>query len=185
MPSLLLHSCCAPCSTYTVEYWRDQGLEVSGLWFNPNIHPYQEHQRRLEAMKYLSQVINLPLIILPSYEMVEFLRKVAGKEADRCLYCFDFRLSTTAELCKERGYDAFSSTLLISPHQKHDLLKKVGQRVAEERGIKFLYADLRPYFHRTRQLTQTHNLYRQKYCGCIYSEWERFAKIIIPSPKEG
>lgn len=182
MPSLLLHTCCAPCATYTVEYWRENGFEITPFWFNPNIHPFQEHQRRLETLKSFSQAINLPLIIFPDYEMVEFLRQVVGREWDRCRHCFYLRLSKTAGLAKEKGFNGFSTTLLISPYQKHNLLREIGERVAEEKGIKFLYADLRPGYHRSRVLSRNFALYRQNYCGCIYSEWERFGGASIPTP---
>lgn len=182
MPSLLLHICCGPCATYTIEYWRGQGWETTSFWYNPNIHPFQEHQRRLEAMKSLSEAINLHLIIFPDYEMVEFLRRVVGREWDRCRYCFYLRLSKTAQLAKERGFSSFSTSLLISPYQKHDLLREIGERVAEEKGIRFIYTDLRPGYAKSRELSHKFNLYRQRYCGCIYSEWERFSGLSIPPP---
>lgn len=180
MPELLLHTCCGPCSTYTVEFWRGEGLEVTALWFNPNIHPYQEHQRRLEAMTALAERLELPFIVLPGYDMVGFLRLVVGKEGQRCRYCFRFRLERTALIAKERGFKAFSTTLLISPYQKHELLREVGEEVAQEYGVEFLYHDLRPGFGRSRHLSRVYKLYRQQYCGCIYSEWERFARVTIP-----
>ena len=181
MASLLLHSCCGPCTTYTVEYWRGQQLEVTAFWFNPNIHPFQEHQRRLEAMQALAQAVDLPLIVPPGYQMLHFLRRVVRKEGDRCLYCFRLRLSQTAAQARERGMDGFSTTLLISPYQKHELLRQIGEEVARKHGVAFLYHDLRSGYQRSRQLSKERNLYRQQYCGCLYSEWERFAKITIPS----
>ncbi len=173
--SVLVHSCCAHCAAYTVDYWRGQGYEVRAFWYNPNIHPYTEHQHRLEAMKALAQKINLPLIIDDSYDIIAFFRQVVGHEAERCQYCFRLRLSKTALAAHQKGFSAFTTTLLISPQQKHDLIREIGSEVAKETDIEFLYADLRKRYSDSRHITKPLNLYRQQYCGCIYSEWERFA----------
>ena len=177
MKSVLIHVCCAHCAAYTVDYWRQQGYEVSALWYNPNIHPYLEHQHRLEGMKSLAQEVDLPLNITDGYDMVVYFRRVAGDESRRCQHCFDLRLSKTAETTRQMGIGAFTTTLLISPHQKHDLLREIGDKLAEESGIGFLYADLRKRYSDGRRLTKPLNLYRQQYCGCVYSEWERYADI--------
>jgi len=179
MKKLLLHVCCAHCAAYTVDYWREQGYEVSALWYNPNIHPYTEHQNRLEAMKTLTQKMNLPLTISEGYDMIEYFRRVVGHESERCRHCFRLRLSKTAETAREKNFSAFTTTLLISPHQKHDLLRKIGEELSEEKGIEFLYADLRKHYSDSRHLTKPLDIYRQQYCGCIYSEWERHANIKI------
>ena len=179
MKSVLIHSCCAHCAAYTAQYWREQGYEVSTLWYNPNIHPYMEHQHRLEAMQSLAQEMNLPLIVIEGYGVIDYFRKVAGREAQRCQYCFRLRLSKTAETARQMGFSAFTTTLLISPHQKHDLIREIGNGLAEEKGVEFLYADLRKRYSDSRRMTKGLDLYRQQYCGCIYSEWERYANIII------
>ena len=177
MKKVLLHSCCAHCAAYTVDYWREQGYEVSALWYNPNIHPYTEHQHRLEAMQSLAQEVKSPLIISGGYDMPEYFRRVVGHEAERCQHCFWLRLSKTAEVALEKGFDTFTTTLLISPHQKHDLIREVGNEVAGEKGVDFLYADLRKRYSDSRHMTKPLELYRQQYCGCIYSEWERYADM--------
>ncbi len=179
MKSVLVHNCCAHCAAYTVDYWRQQGYDVSALWYNPNIHPYTEHQHRLESMKSLAQEINLPLIVTEGYDMMEYFRRVAGHESRRCRYCFNLRLSKTAETARQNGFNAFTTTLLISPHQKHDIIRETGNKIAEEQGTEFLYADLRKRYSDSRHLTKPLNLYRQQYCGCVYSEWERYADIKI------
>ena len=176
---LLVHSCCAHCAAYTVDYWRKQGYEVSTLWYNPNIHPYTEHQHRLEAMKSLAQEMNLPLIIEDGYDIIAYFRQVVGHEAERCQYCFRLRLSKTAETARQKGFNVFTTTLLISPHQKHDLLREIGNELAKEKGVDFLYADLRKRYSDSRRMTKGLNLYRQQYCGCVYSEWERFANLCL------
>ncbi len=175
MESVLIHVCCAHCAAYTVQHWRQQGYALSALWYNPNIHPYQEHQHRLESMRALAEEIRLPLSVVDSYDIVEYFRRVVGHEAERCRHCFNLRLSRTAEIARQQGFTYFTTTLLISPHQKHDLIQEIGNTLAEETGIKFLYADLRKRYSDSRHITKPLNLYRQQYCGCVYSEWERYS----------
>jgi len=177
--SILVHSCCAHCAAYTADYWRQQGYEVTTLWYNPNIHPYREHQYRLEAVKSLAQEMNLPLIVAEGYDVITYFRQVVGHESERCQYCFRLRLSETAEIARQKNFNAFTTTLLISPHQKHDLLREIGNQLAEEKGIDFFYADLRKHYSDSRRMTKGLTLYRQQYCGCIYSEWERYANFTI------
>ena len=179
MKSVLIHSCCAHCAAYTVAYLRQQGYEVSGLWYNPNVHPYLEHQQRLESMKSLAQEINFPLIVTEGYDMIEYFRQVAGHEPERCRYCYNLRLVKTAESACQHGFSAFTTTLLFSPQQKHDIIREIGNKLAEEKGIEFLYADLRKRYSDSRHLTKPLNLYRQQYCGWVYSEWERHTNIRV------
>ena len=185
MTNLLIHTCCGPCSTYSVQHWRSKKLEVAGFSFNPNIHPFMEHQQRLESLKTFARSVEMPLYLSVGYDMVNFLRRVVGREGDRCIECFKMRLTQTATMAKEKGFDAFTTTLLISPHQKHILLKEVGEAVAQEQKIRFLYADLRSGFSESRRISKEMGLYRQQYCGCIYSEWERYARLTIPSASSG
>ena len=175
MKSVLVHSCCAHCAAYTLTYWREQGYEVSALWYNPNIHPYLEHRQRLESMQSLARETGFPLIVHEGYDMMEYFRRVAGHEAERCRYCYELRLEKTAEVARERGFSAFTSTLLISPQQQHEAVREIGSRVVERAGVEFLYADLRKRYSDSRCLTKPMELYRQQYCGCVYSEWERYA----------
>jgi predicted adenine nucleotide alpha hydrolase (AANH) superfamily ATPase len=178
--SVLVHCCCAHCSAYTIDYWRRQGYEVSGFWYNPNIHPYSEHQHRLEAMQTLADKLDFPLITTDSYDIVEYFHRVTGHESQRCQYCFRLRLGKTAKTAVELGFGGFTSSLLISPHQKHGLLPEIGNSLsAEEMKVKFLYADLRKRYSDSRHITKPMALYRQQYCGCVYSEWERYAGIKI------
>jgi epoxyqueuosine reductase len=176
MNKVLIHICCAHCAAYTAEYWRGQGYEAAGFWYNPNIHPYTEHQSRLEAVKALCGQIGLPLVIFEGYDMPEYFRRVAGHEAERCSHCFDLRLIKTAAIAKENGFDSFTTTLLISPHQKHELIIETGNKAAALQNVPFLYADLRKRYSDSRHITKPMNLYRQQYCGCIYSEVERYTE---------
>lgn len=173
--SILIHCCCAHCTAYTIDYWRRQGYELTAFWYNPNIHPYMEHQQRLESMKSLAKEFNFKLIIDDGYDMIRYFNRVVGHEGQRCRYCFQLRLQKTAEAAFELGYKAFTSSLLISPHQKHDLLLEVGNIIAKDVDINYLYADLRKRYSDSRRMTKPLGLYRQQYCGCVYSEWERFA----------
>jgi len=177
MKSLLVHVCCAHCAAYTINHWREQGYDVSGFWYNPNIHPYTEHKQRLNAMKALSERLEFPMLISDGYEIIDYFRRVVGHEDDRCRHCFQMRLSRTAEIAGEKNFSVFTTTLLISPHQKHDLVREIGASTAEETGIEFLYADLRKRYPDSRHITKPLDLYRQQYCGCVYSEWERYANI--------
>ena len=174
MSKVLVHVCCAHCAAYTLEHWRREGHEVGGFWYNPNIHPYQEHQSRLLAVRDLAERSGLPLIEAEGYDMPKWFRYVSGHEDERCRHCFTLRLETAARAAKEHGYDAFTSTLLISPHQDHELLRKIGEEAAEATGVRFLYADLRKRYSDSRHITKPMDLYRQQYCGCLFSEWERY-----------
>jgi len=154
-------------------------VEPTALWYNPNIHPFLEHQRRLDSMRSFAETARLPLVVPDGYDMVPFLRLVAGHEANRCGDCYRLRLSRAAAAAREQGLAAFTTTLLISPYQDHDLLREVGEEVARQHGVEFYYEDLRPGFGESRRLTRELGLYRQRYCGCIYSEWERYARVKI------
>jgi hypothetical protein len=176
---LLLHTCCGPCAIYCVNQLRGEGFDVSAYWYNPNIHPFTEHRLRLEAMLTLSQKMAFPLVKAYGYDMIDYLRAVAGNEGDRCCYCFTMRMRKTAQAAKEKGFDAFTTTLFISPYQKHELLKEICEAAATEHGVAFHYEDFRPGFRESHNLSHDMNLYHQKYCGCIYSEWERFGKVDV------
>jgi len=181
MTSVLIHACCGPCSTYAVKSLCTQGLEVTAYWYNPNVHPFREHQRRLEAMETLAEAIHLPLIIESGYEIVRYFRSVVGRESTRCPECYRMRLSRTADTAHGMGFDAFTTTLLISPYQDHDLIRRIGEELAEERGLRFHYEDFRPGFRQGHTMSRELGLYHQGYCGCVYSEWERYGKVRIES----
>jgi len=121
------------------------------------------------AMRY-----DLPLVISDSYDLDKYLENVAASENRRCEKCFELRLGKTAAEAEKRGFGYITTTLLISPHQKHDSIKKIGQKVADEAEINFLYADLRKRYSQSRHITKPMELYRQKYCGCVYSWWQSF-----------
>ena len=172
---VLLHICCAPCATVPFEEFKSEGFDVDGYFFNPNIHPYQEYMRRLDAVEKLSKEKGLRVIYDDKYDFKGFLREIAFREDQRCRLCYYMRFRQTAVVAMHGKYDFFTSTLLISPHQNHQLIKSVGEDVADELGVKLLYRDYRDSFKRSYELSQEYGLYRQQYCGCIYSEYERYA----------
>jgi predicted adenine nucleotide alpha hydrolase (AANH) superfamily ATPase len=173
---LLLHTCCAPCATYSVVHFRERGWDVTGFWYNPNIHPYLEHQERRRSMESYAERVVLPMVWFDEYEMPRFLRAVASRAAkpERCRVCYQMRLERTAAMARQFACDAFSTTLLISPYQDHALLRQVGDEVGASHDIPFQYEDLRDGWSQRGRLTREYGLYRQQYCGCIYSEWERY-----------
>lgn len=170
---ILLHTCCGPCSTYVAKRLSDRGHEVVGYFSNPNIHPYSEHQKRLEAALAWARAAEVPLLVEDNYDLSSWVAAVGRDLANRCKVCYDLRLIPAAEKAKSQGFDAFSTTLLISPYQKHEQIKRSGEEAAASTGITFYYEDSRPYFKETYQLSRDYELYRQNYCGCIFSEYER------------
>lgn len=170
---LLVHLCCAPCSTYSLRALREEGHDLLGFFFNPNIHPFSEYLLRKGAMEDHSHRVGLRIVWPAEDEMESFFQAVAFHEEQRCRICYKMRLSRAAEAAEAESCDAFTTTLLVSPYQKHDLLRRIGSEVEEERGITFYYADLRPGWRGSRQEAKQLGLYRQNYCGCLYSEKER------------
>lgn len=187
---LLLHICCAPCSIYPFQQLtvRDN-LELAAFFYNPNIHPYSEYLSRRKSVEEFSRKNSLTLNC-HKYDIENFFRLVASNEDSRkrCPLCWRMRLEETALFARENNFDLFSTTLLISPYQNHDLVRKIGEGIAKEQGVKFYYCDFRDGFRHSQDEARRHNLYRQKYCGCIYSERERYEKpekVIEAEPQSG
>jgi predicted adenine nucleotide alpha hydrolase (AANH) superfamily ATPase len=172
---ILLHTCCAPCSIYPVESLRKAGHEIRGYFYNPNIHPYMEFTKRLETFTEYAQKIGLPVILDDDYALEEFLRGVVFREGERCRICYSLRLQKVAQIAKRGKFDAFSTTLLVSPFQKHDLIKEIATSIALATGVSFYYQDFRVGFKEGVLKSKEENMYRQQYCGCIFSEKERYA----------
>jgi len=174
---ILLHICCANCAIYPVQRIRERGYEVTGFFFNPNIHPYQEYQRRLDCLRQYSEKIGLKMVYRDEYLLEEFLKNVSHKVEDRCRYCYSVRLEATASEAKKNFHDQFSTTLLQSKHQNHLLIKETGEEISSKFGIPFYYEDFREGWKIGIEVSKVLGLYRQKYCGCIYSEKERFMHL--------
>lgn len=178
MDKLLLHTCCAPCSVYCVDTLRGQGIEPVSFWFNPNIHPYQEYKARRDTLVEYAASIGMELLLREDYGLRDFVRAVAADIDRRCGYCYRTRLEETAKFAAAHGFSQFSTTLLISPYQDHDLLRSLGGEIGEKYGVAFLYRDFRPGFRAGQAKARELGLYMQKYCGCVFSEEERYAKQI-------
>ena len=173
--NILLHVCCGPCAAYPVKSLTEAGHRVTGFFYNPNIHPYAEFSRRLDAVKKFAKQAAVNMIYHDEYDLRGFLRLVLFREDKRCRFCYHMRLLRTAVVAKNGSFDAFTSTLLISPHQKHDLIKSIAEQVARDVGVPFFYQDFRVGYREGYELSKEHQLYRQPYCGCVFSEYERYA----------
>ncbi len=165
---LLLHMCCGPCSTFPIQELLKENFEIQGFFYNPNIHPIEEHVRRKENVEKLSRITNIPVIYDDEFRQDEWEGMKDIGEA-RCNRCYSLRLEKAAEFAAQNGYDAFTTTLLVSPYQKHDLIKELGENYARKYGVDFAYRDFRPGFRQGQQMAKEMELYRQKYCGCILS----------------
>ena len=193
-PSLLLHVCCGPCAVWPLgrllEDWK-----VTGLFFNPNVHPEDEHARRLEGASVVFRAAGSPLVadvlsaagpsaaVPPSQAGDAQLEGVPPSQAawesfeggkrERCAMCYNLRLAQTAKAAKAGGHAAFSTTLLVSPYQGHELIMEAGERASEREGVAFHYEDFREHFREGQAAARGMGLYMQKYCGCILSKYGR------------
>ena len=179
---LLLHICCAPCANRPLAALQEAGHQVTGFWYNPNIHPFTEYRSRRNTVREYLEQIGVPLIEQDEYALRPFVREVAEDIAHRCVKCYEMRLRRTAQTAKEQGFDGFTSSLFISPYQNHELMRQVAQQAAEDFGVEFFYEDFRPLFREGQDFAREQGFYMQKYCGCVFSEEERYlkAKKIIP-----
>ena len=171
---LLLHICCAPCAIHPVKVLRQDGLETMGFFYRHNIHPYSECLRRQKTLEEYAAGVDLRVIYQEGYDLENFLRNVAFRESDRCSYCYHDRLQSTALVAKRGRFDYFSSTLLYSKFQKHEAIKTIGESVGKAVGIPFFYHDFRMGWKDGIEESKRLGLYRQPYCGCIYSEKDRY-----------
>lgn len=177
---LLLHICCAGCACYPVKLMEEKkDIRVTGFWYNPNIHPYTEYQKRLMALGYYAQKTSLPVICEENYPMEEWFHRIGRDfeaEDKRCPLCYSLRIEKTACAAKEKGFDAFSTTLLYSKHQNRDLIRKICEEQARKYGLKFYDEDFHSGWKEGIEISKEMGLYRQNYCGCIFSEKERHLK---------
>lgn len=175
-PSLLLHSCCGPCSTYCIEYLAE-AFDVTVLFYNPNIAPEQEYRHRAEEQeRYIRDFTHGVKCLICDYDPQEFYSRVKGLEncpegGERCAACFDLRLDRCAKLAKEKGFDYFCTTLTVSPHKNARLINETGERKAAEYGVAFFPSDFKKKngYLRSVELAKAASLYRQNYCGCAFS----------------
>ncbi|WP_045215930.1 epoxyqueuosine reductase QueH [Desulfonatronovibrio magnus] len=177
MPAhVLLHICCGPCAIYPLRKLKSQGYEVTALFFNPNIHPLKEYLLRAEAAETVTEAEQVRLIRLDKeYNPTDYLRTTVYREEQRCLLCYQRRMERTRNIACKGGFDYFSTSLLFSKHQKHSLLESLGQSLNSSK-CGFLYQDFRSGWRQGRSQAREMGIYMQNYCGCIYSEFERFQK---------
>lgn len=178
----LLHICCAPCANKCIDVLRQEGLEPVGFWYNPNIHPFTEYRSRRNCLRDYAKTIDLRLIERDEYGLRPFVRAVAEDIPNRCVVCYTLRFEAAAAQAEADGFDSFTSSLFISPYQNHDLMRECAERAAFAHGVQFLYRDFRPYFREGQERARELGFYMQKYCGCVFSEQERYLKPskIIP-----
>lgn len=212
---ILVHICCGPCGITVLRRLRDQGHELAGLFFNPNIQPLAEYMRRREGAALVAERLGIPLLLADSLPEAEqrwsdpwlpeageqpgadalpsaidpapWLRAVAGRERERCLFCWRIRLQKTADIAAGRGFDAFTSSLLYSRYQKHETIRDLGRSIAAAGGPAFVYEDFRVFWQEGIRLSKEWEIFRQQYCGCLYSEYDRYRRDFfrLRDPGEG
>lgn len=185
--NLLLHMCCGPCSCYPVRVLRARGIEPTGYFFNPNIHPYREWDMRLKAAEEFAAKADMRIITDKNYMLRDFLRRaLAAEQAEngRCRMCYTWRLEETARYASENGFDAFTSTLFYSIYQQHGLMKERAEHFAALYGVEFYYEDFRSGWQEGIDISREMELYRQSYCGCIFSEEERYSRAVRKARKK-
>lgn len=190
--NILLHTCCSNCAIYPFKILESEGHSFSGFWFNPNIHPFDEYELRLQSLKQLTSQKNIDMLFLEDYMPEEYFNIFGIKDInlepdniarvdpglipqtpDRCRSCYTLRLGKTAYEASKKGFDAFSTTLLISPYQDFEQIAAIGKELSEKYDIIFYLKDFRPFFRDSMASAKELRMYRQKYCGCIFSREER------------
>ena len=174
MSKVLLHICCGPCASDPVPRLREEGFELMGYFYNPNIHPFTEYQKRKEALEDYARQVELKVIFEPDYKPVDYFQNITYRESRRCLLCYQMRLEQAAQIARKGKFDYFTTTLLVSKYQKHELIREIGEAIGEKYELPFLYRDFREGFRQTGIIAREMGLYRQQYCGCLYSEMERY-----------
>ncbi|MBQ9072474.1 MAG: epoxyqueuosine reductase QueH [Bacilli bacterium] len=185
-PSLLLHACCGPCSSYVLEYLSNY-FDITIYYYNPNIYPIEEYTRRKEELKtFVNKFNNKIKVIEELYNPDDYYKNIKGLErlgekSKRCYKCYEFRLDKTAKYAKENNYDYFTTTLSISPYKNADWLNEIGKNMEEKYNIDYLFADFKKKngYKRSLELSKEYKLYRQDYCGCVYSKQMREAIINV------
>ncbi len=172
---VLIHTCCAPCTCYPMDVLKKEKNEIALFWCNPNIHGYREYNKRLMTLGYYMNKFRWGKIIEMEYEPERWFNELNRFEKNaRCEECYRLRLENTAVYAKRKGFNSFTTTLLYSKYQNHEKIKSVGEEISKNRGINFLYRDFRRGWKEGILLSKKLGLYRQEYCGCIFSERERY-----------
>ena len=184
MTSVLMHTCCAPCSLSWIDPLRAEGIEPVAFWYNPNIHPWKEYEARRDCLLAYAPTIEMQVIVDEDYGLRTFVEHVASDIDHRCTYCYQHRLEETARYAAEHGYETFTSTLLASLYQDHEAIRAAAEKYARQYGVEFLYRDFRPNFRAGNQRARELGFYMQKYCGCVFSEQDRYQKQIDRDKKK-
>jgi epoxyqueuosine reductase len=187
---VLVHMCCGPCSISVIRALREEGFEPTGFFYNPNIHPLTEYLARREGVVQTAERLSLPVIFMDGeYDPAVYLRETAFREQNRCFHCYRLRLERLASVARRGGFDFFSSTLLYSKMQKHEVIRDLGVDLAAGGGPAFAYRDFRTGWKEGVETSKAWGIYRQQYCGCIYSEFERYrgelAALKTPAKPDG
>ena len=176
-PTLLLHSCCGPCSTSVIDTLKDY-FNITILYYNPNIEPKEEYEKRKQEQIRLIKELGFVSYLDCDYENEEFQKAALGLEKEkeggaRCSKCFYLRMSKTAKTAKENKFEYFGTTLTVSPHKNSQIINEIGKQIEEEFNIKYLYGDFKKHngYLKSIELAKKYNLYRQDYCGCHFSNW--------------
>jgi hypothetical protein len=174
---LLVHACCGPCAITVFQTLLGRGEDIRGFYYNPNIHPLSEYLRRKEALASVGGRLAVAISFADSeYDPVLFLRMAAFREKDRCRQCYALRLDRCAREAMRLGCGSFTTTLLYSKYQDHQAIREAGEEAARSSGVTFAYEDFRSGWEEGIRLSKQWELYRQAYCGCIYSEYDRYRK---------
>ncbi len=184
---LLLHMCCGPCACYPVKILKEKDIHITGYFFNPNIHPYREWDIRRKNALLFAEHAGIEFIDERNYQLRDFLKRALPAESmpnGRCSMCYTWRLEQTAKYAAEHGFEAFTSTLFYSIYQQHDLMKQTAECFAKKYDISFYYEDFRVGWQEGIDISKELELYRQSYCGCIFSEEERFSRELMKQRKK-
>lgn len=176
---ILLHICCGPCSIYPVKYFIEKEVSFKGYFYNPNIHPYKEFRKRIKALEEIQRILKFDIIWDKEYGLRKFIKETFmlwDKPGKRCERCYYMRLEATVKKALEIKAEAFTSTLLLSIHQNHQIIKEMAEELSFYYKIPFFYEDFRKGYKESHEEAKNLDIYTQGYCGCIFSEEERYYK---------
>ncbi len=177
MARVLLHMCCGPCAIAPARKLLEEGFEVTGFFWNPNIHPLQEYLRRREAAAEAAQRLGISVIFKDDeYDPRQWFRAVSFREENRCFHCYSLRLERAVSIARRGHFDYVTTSILYSKHQKHEMVRQLGEDLTAAGSVRFLYRDFREGWTEGITVSKEWGLYRQQYCGCLYSEGERYAR---------
>jgi len=171
-----MHMCCAPCATFPVSELKSKGIEIEGLYYNPNIHPYEEFKKREDQVKKLAKIYDLKIHFLPDFEQ-ELWEEMKNSDKNRCNMCYQKRIARLFQFAKLQKFDAVTTSLLVSPYQDHDQIKELGEKYSNKYNIPFYYEDFRVGYREGQKKAKEHGFYQQRYCGCMLSLLETIDQI--------